>query len=78
MYKKPVEVRLGMTGLIKMVEKAAGESPKITEAYASKVIDFVKVLTKDEISTNLLELYEGNANKFKKPVFELGLWKVVF
>ncbi|RDC56650.1 hypothetical protein DU508_05410 [Pedobacter chinensis] len=75
MYRKPVDGRLGMTGLGKLVEKETGAEPKLNEAYAFKVKNrnIIKILTRDEISTNLLELHEGNADEMTDLAAELGL-----
>ncbi len=59
-YKTPVSGRLGMPGLERLVQEATGERPRLDTAYlfittGNKV---AKILIRDEVSTNLLELRE--------------------
>jgi hypothetical protein len=75
MYSKSVDSRLGMPGLTKLVVEKTGALPRLDEAYVFLVRnqDVVKILTKEPISTNLLEFYDGSAERMKAAFMELGL-----
>jgi len=75
MYSKAVDARLGMPGLTKLVVEKTGAKPSLDEAYVFLIRnqEAVKILTKDPISTNLLEFYDGSAEKMKAAFVELGL-----
>ncbi len=64
-YKTPVSGRLGMPGLERLVQEATGETPRPDTAYlfittGNKV---AKILIRDEISTNILELREKDVER---------------
>ena len=75
MYKSPVDYRLGMPGLIKLITKGTGEEPKIDEAYGfmAKNRNVVKILSRDEHGMNMLELHDDMASDAKALFVKLGL-----
>jgi len=79
MYKGLIDARVGMTKLTKLIEKA-GKRSELNDAYAFAVKNksLVKILTRDEISTNLLELDDIDATQFKELVLELSLCRSFF
>ena len=77
-YKHPVDGRLGMTGLSKLIKRVTGHDPKQDEAYCFSVKnrDVVKILTKDYWSINIMEFYDGSAKEMKELFVELEKkWK---
>jgi hypothetical protein len=74
-FRRPVDGRLGMLGLNKIVLKETGHLPKLDEAYLFflSTKNVVKVLSTDKIGQNIVELYGTQAKEMKTELVELGL-----
>ncbi len=68
-YKKPISGRLGMPGLERLIEEATGKLPRHDTAYLfiTRGNKAAKILIRDAVSTNVLELRDGKV----EPVLEL-------
>jgi hypothetical protein len=64
-FRRPVDGRLGMLGLSKIVLREAGHLPKRDEAY-------LFFLSTDKIGQNIVELYGTQAKEMKEELVELG------
>ncbi len=66
-FQYPVDGRLGMLGLSKIVHREAGHMPKLNEAYVFFVAkgSVVKVLSVDKIGQNILELHGTQAEQMR-------------
>ncbi len=74
-YKTPVSGRLGMPGLERLVQEAAGERPRLDTAYLfiTKGNRIAKILIRDEISTNLLDLHGSEVTRVLELCEQLGI-----
>ncbi len=74
-YKTPVSGRLGMPGLERLVQEATGERPRLDTAYlfittGNKV---AKILIRDAVSTNIMELREKDVERVLELCEKLGV-----
>ncbi len=74
-YKHEVDGKLGMPGLSKLVVKATGSELKEEEAYvfAIRNQNAVKILTRDHLSTSMVEVYDEKAKGIKDECIAFGL-----
>lgn len=74
-FRKPVDGRLGMIGLSKIVLKETGHLPKRDEAYLFYLgkRNVIKVLSTDQIGQNIVELYGTQAKEMKEYLLELTI-----
>lgn len=73
-YKHQVDGRLGMPGLSKLVVTATGSELKEEEAYVFAVRNqnAVKILTRDNRSTSMVEVYDEKAIGIKEECIAFG------
>ncbi len=74
-YKTPVSGRLGVPGLERLVQEATGKTPRPDTAYlfittGNKV---ARILIRDEISTNMLELHGKDVARVLELCDKLGI-----
>ncbi len=74
-YKTPVSGRLGMPGLERLVQEATGERSRPDTAYlfvttGNKV---ARILIRDAVSTNILELREKDVARVLELCEKLGI-----
>jgi hypothetical protein len=67
-FRLPVNGRLGIPGLSRLVRNATGGDLLLNEAYGFLVKNdhVVKILTRDKISTNMMELHGYHAEQIKE------------
>ncbi len=74
-YKTPVSGRLGMPGLERLVQEATGKTTRPDTAYLFVTMGnkVAKILIRDEVSTNLLELREKDVARVLELCEQLGI-----
>ncbi len=74
-YKTPVSGRLGMPGLERLVQEATGERPRLDTAYlfVTKNNKVAKILIRDAVSTNILELRDKDVTRVLELCERLGI-----
>ncbi|WP_349019036.1 IS66 family insertion sequence element accessory protein TnpB [Pedobacter ginsengisoli] len=78
-FRNPVDGRLGMLGLSKLVVKTTGHMPRRDEAYLFYLgtKNVVKVLSTDQIGQSIMEFYGTQAKAMKAELAEMGVVRSV-
>jgi len=74
-YRKPVDGRLGINGLSKLVLEETGHEPKGDEAYVffPKNQDMIRILSVDHIGVSMVELFGMKAKEMKEELIQMDL-----